>query len=145
MKNGKTQTAMMNYNMITEEMIFENGSTRLAMDNLETIDTVYLDSRRFVPHDKIFHEVLINDRISLFKKHKSNLLQSGSLPDTAEHPRQVQQLLFHILGSGAMYKLQSSTGLPCKGCFAILDHKKQFIFQNRQSTADSQNISGKVG
>lgn len=107
LKSGKTQTAMMNYNMITEEMIFENGSTRLAMDNLEKIDTIYLDSMRFVPHNKIFYEVLINDRISLFKKHKSNLLQSGAPAGYGGTSETSATTSISILaGSGALYKLQ---------------------------------------
>lgn len=107
MKSGKTQTAVINYNMITEEMIFENGSTRLAMNNLEKIDTIYLDSMKFVPHNKIFYEVLINDKIPLFKKHKSNLLQSGTPAGYGGTSETSATTSISILaGSGALYKLQ---------------------------------------
>jgi hypothetical protein len=107
LKSGKIEDAVMNYNKVTEEMVFEKGSTRLAMTNLESIDTVYLGSRKFVPHEKIFYEVLIKNNISLFKKHKCNLLQSGSpsgYGGTSE--TSATNSISILVGSGSMYKLE---------------------------------------
>lgn len=138
MKSGKTQTAVINYNMITEEMIFENGTTRLAMNNLEKIDTIYLDSMKFVPHNKIFYEVLINDKISLFKKHKSNLLQSGSPAGYGGTSETSATTSISILaGSGALYKLQlpkeyhvkdaSQFWISRENTESIVTNQKQFL------------------
>ncbi len=107
MKNGHTEEAIVNYNMISEEMIFEKGTTRLAMDKIETIDTVYLGSRKFVPYEKYFLEILLEDRVSLFIRHKRNILQSGSpagYGGTTETG--AAHSISYLAGSGSLYKLQ---------------------------------------
>jgi hypothetical protein len=77
MKDGRSEVAIMDYNKLTEEMIFDKDGTRLALDSLEKIDTVYLDAHTFVPNDKIFYEVLVKGRVSLFEQNKCNLLAAG--------------------------------------------------------------------
>jgi hypothetical protein len=78
MKDGRTEIAKMDYNKLTQEMIFEKNGVMLALDSLEAIDTVTLESRVFVPHDKIFYEVLVKGPVSLFIDHKCNLLSAGN-------------------------------------------------------------------
>jgi hypothetical protein len=78
MKDGRTEEAIMDYNKLTEEMIFEKNGRMLALDSLEKIDTVYLESRVFVPHEKIFLELLVKGPVSLFLEHKCNLLAAGN-------------------------------------------------------------------
>lgn len=78
MKDGRTEVALMDYNKLTEEMIFEKEGVLLALDSLEAIDTVYLESRIFVPHQKVFYEVLVRGPVSLFIQHKCNLLAAGN-------------------------------------------------------------------
>ncbi len=78
MKDGNTGQAMMNYNMLTEEMIFEKNGVMLAIDSLSSIDTIYFESKEFIPHNKIFFEVLVKGPVSLFVQHKCTLLSAGS-------------------------------------------------------------------
>lgn len=78
MKNGQTEIAMMDYNKLTEEMIFDREGTKLALDSLEKIDTVYLDTHTFIPHEKVFYEVLVKGKVSLFEQDKCNLLAAGN-------------------------------------------------------------------
>lgn len=78
MKDGRTEIAMMDYNKLTEEMIFDRDGTKLALDSLGKIDTVYLDTHTFVPHDKVFYEVLVKGKVSLFEQEKCNLLAAGN-------------------------------------------------------------------
>jgi hypothetical protein len=78
MKDGRVEVAMMDYNKLTEEMIFDKDGTRLALDSLEKIDTVYLDEHTFVPHEKVFYELLVKGRVSLFEQSKCNLLAAGN-------------------------------------------------------------------
>lgn len=78
MKDGRTELALMDYNKLTEEMIFEKDGVMLALDSLEAIDTVYIDSRIFVPHQKVFYELLVKGPVSLFIQHKCNLLAAGN-------------------------------------------------------------------
>jgi hypothetical protein len=78
MKNGQTDFALMNYNELTEEMIFKKDGGILAIDRLETIDTITIESRIFVPHQKIFLELLVKGPVSLFVQHKCNPIPAGN-------------------------------------------------------------------
>jgi hypothetical protein len=111
MKNGNTQQAIVNYNMLTEEMIFEKGDVKLALDKLETIDTVYLGSRKFIPHEKVFFELLVKDRISLFVEHKCNLMPAGKpagYGGTSETSATTSVSV--LMTSGNIYKLKLPEG-----------------------------------
>lgn len=136
MKSGKAGDAVINYNKVTEEMIFEKGGTRMAMTNLETIDTVYLGSMKFVPHEKVFYEVLINDNISLFKKHKCNLLQSGSPAGYGGTSETSATTSISILvGSGSMYKLELPKEYRVKDASQfriIMDSSESIITSQKQ-------------
>jgi hypothetical protein len=78
MKDGNKEFAVMNYNQLTEEMIFEKDGLMLALDSISKIDTVKVDSRLFIPHGKIFYEVLVIGKVSLYMEHKCNLLATGN-------------------------------------------------------------------
>jgi hypothetical protein len=107
MKNGKTETAIMDYNMLSEEMIFEKEGSKLAIKNVEAIDTVYLGSRIFIPHEKIFFEILINDKVTLFIQHKCKLLLPGNSDGygvTSETSATTS--ISVLISSGNLYKLK---------------------------------------
>jgi hypothetical protein len=78
MKNGQTEFALMNYNKLTEEMIFIKNGVKLAIDSIITIDTITIGSRLFVPQQKIFYELLVKGPVSLFVQHKCNPIAAGN-------------------------------------------------------------------
>jgi hypothetical protein len=78
MKNGQTEFALMNYNMITEEMIFVKNGVKLAIDSINHIDTITIGSRIFVPQQKVFYELLVKGPVSLFIQHKCNPIAAGN-------------------------------------------------------------------
>lgn len=77
MKLGGYQYADMNYNTVTEEMIFTQNNINLALDKPETIDSIYLNKRIFVPVNKKFYELAYNGNISLFIQHRKTLIDGG--------------------------------------------------------------------
>jgi len=77
MKGGNKKQSVLNYNTVTQEMIFEQSGKRLAMDKLETIDTVIIQDRKFIPAGKVFYEVAFVAPISLFIQHKSDITSEG--------------------------------------------------------------------
>ena len=78
MKNGKMEYALMNYNKITEELIFDKNGTMLALDSISKVDTVYLGEVVLIPHEKIFMDLLIKGPVSLMVQHKCNVFPAGS-------------------------------------------------------------------
>lgn len=77
MKTGVREEAMLNYNSITEEMIFINNGIKLAMSQLELIDTVFIAGRKFIPFDGKFLEQLFRSRLGLFVQHKCSIKEPG--------------------------------------------------------------------
>lgn len=78
MKSGKVQQASMNYHLVTEEMIYPGTSRMLAVDQLETIDTILIGEHRFIPFGNKFYEQLYQGKVPLFIQHKRNLSPGGT-------------------------------------------------------------------
>ena len=47
MKNGHRESKVMNYNMITEEMVYDQSGTMMALGGIGAIDTIYFETRKF--------------------------------------------------------------------------------------------------
>lgn len=77
MKSGQTQTQVMNYNTITEKMVFIRDKKYYDLTNPEMVDTIILQNCRFVPAGKAFYEVLVSGPVTLFYQHKSDLMSAG--------------------------------------------------------------------
>jgi len=77
-KTGESSNSVLNYNTVAEKMVIEMGSVLLNMTNIETVDTIIIQNRKFVPVNQVFYEVLVNGPSSLFIQHKSNLIPPGS-------------------------------------------------------------------
>jgi len=69
--------ALFNYNSLTEEMIFDNKGVKLAVGQLDQIDTIFVKGRKFVPVNKKFAEVIYRSKYTLFVEHKCSLKDPG--------------------------------------------------------------------
>jgi len=78
MKAGNTYSASINYNMVDEEMIFEQKGVYMVLDKPQLIDTVFIQNRCFVPFDKAFYEVVYKGPITFFIQHKAKYTQVPS-------------------------------------------------------------------
>jgi hypothetical protein len=77
MKSGQTQIQEMNYNTVTEKMVFTRDKKYYDLTNPEMIDTIILQNCWFVPAGKAFYEVLVSGPMSLFLQHKGDLMSAG--------------------------------------------------------------------
>lgn len=79
MNDGLKHQALLNYNSLTEEMIFESEGKKLAIasNELAMIDTVYINERKFIPSGKIFIELLFRSTWELYAEHKCELRELG--------------------------------------------------------------------
>ena len=76
-KNDDLHTAVMNYNTLTDNIVFEQDGELLNLSNLDIIDTIYLQNSRFIPIGKAFYEVIATSPLPLFIQHKGKLLPPG--------------------------------------------------------------------
>jgi hypothetical protein len=78
MKSGESFSSFLNYNMVDERMVTElNGVYRYAT-NIQNIDTIFLEYKKFVPVDKAFYEVLVSGPVTFFLQNKSRYTPTGS-------------------------------------------------------------------
>lgn len=78
MKLGASQSLTMNYNTLTEKMIFLQNGKPMEIANPESVDTVYLNDSRFIPEGKVFYELLVTGSATLFVEYIGNLESPGS-------------------------------------------------------------------
>ena len=79
MKDGTRNDALLNYNALTEEMIFDNNGQKRAIGNNELlrIDTVYINNRKFVALNSKFVELVYHSVWDLFIEHKCKVIETG--------------------------------------------------------------------
>jgi hypothetical protein len=78
LKTGQSHNQIINYNTISERMVFKKDAQYLDLTNLETIDTIFIQNKIFVLINKSFYEVLVNAPVALFIQHKSDLIEQGT-------------------------------------------------------------------
>ena len=66
LKTGQKYTSLLNYNTLTNEMIFEQDGQRLAIADPASVDTVFIEGRKFIPAKKGFYEVLATTPMPLY-------------------------------------------------------------------------------
>lgn len=77
-KDGKVFRQILNYNIITGEMIFNDGDKLLAIAHPENVDTVIINERRFIPFGNKFYELLAGTKTSLLQEFTYKIDQPGT-------------------------------------------------------------------
>jgi hypothetical protein len=79
MKSGIRHNVLLNYNSLTEEMIFDDKGKKLAIgkEEQERVDTVYIGSRKFFILDGKFVELLYHSKCDLYAEHRCNIKYPG--------------------------------------------------------------------
>ena len=76
-KNGEKTVLNLNYNIVTEKMVFMQNKQIFDITNPSIIDTVYIESRKFIPRGKVFLELVINGKTQFLVQHTGSLQQPG--------------------------------------------------------------------
>jgi hypothetical protein len=74
LKAGKDLNLLLNYNLVTEKMVFFQKNQVFDMVNQGAVDTIYLSGSKFIPNDKAFYEAHSGVPVSLFIQHRGRLL-----------------------------------------------------------------------
>jgi hypothetical protein len=75
MKTGIQSNALLNYNTLSEEMIFEHEGKKLAIakEEMELVDTIFIKGRKFFELNNIFVELINHSIFDLYAEHKCEL------------------------------------------------------------------------
>lgn len=76
-KTGKAINIILNYNTVSEKLVFEQNGQYFDLTNPETVVTAIIEKREFIPFGTVFLEVIISDQISLYIQNRSELVAPG--------------------------------------------------------------------
>jgi hypothetical protein len=77
MNVGKGLTLMMNYNIVTEKMVFLQKGQVFDMLNQQNVDTIIVNDSKFIPVSKAFHEVILEGPVNLYIQHRGIIQEPG--------------------------------------------------------------------
>jgi len=77
MKSGEKRKAVLNYNIVDQEMVFMQRDQFFVLDDPQLIDTVYMANRAFIPFEKGFYELAVRGPVTLFIQHKAYVESVG--------------------------------------------------------------------
>ena len=80
MKGGRTQQMLLNYNSVTEEMVFKRGETILAIGKAEVkeVEYVTISGRKFVVLNDKFLELLFEGGKNIYAEHRCTVIPPGN-------------------------------------------------------------------
>ncbi len=111
MKSGETHNQLLNYNILTNEMIFNNNGKYLAIASPENVDTVYINDRKFIPANNKFYEVLINSQMPLLLEFTATIREPGAPTGYGGTSSTTATTTFKsLVNSGGAYNLKLPDG-----------------------------------
>ncbi|MEP7255520.1 MAG: hypothetical protein ABI666_07065 [Ferruginibacter sp.] len=78
LKSGQLSSAVLNYNVVDQEMVFRQNEGYMVLSNPQLVDTVYIANRIFIPFKIGFYELVMAGPATLFIQHKSDLESVGT-------------------------------------------------------------------
>lgn len=138
-KSGEENKVSLNYNTITQEMIFENGAQKLALDKIDDIDTVVILSRRFIPVGKVFYEVATSTPVALFIQYETAIIPPGSETGFGKSQAGAITNVSDLKSSGKLYqlKLPEDYVLMSKTKYWL---KRDDLYVNVKNIKDVKNV-----
>jgi hypothetical protein len=115
MKTGVKNEALLNYNSLTEEMIFDTKGKKLALSQLEMVDTIYIKDRKFFLLNNKFVELVYKSRYALLAEHKCKVKDPGK-PAAYGGTSQTSATTSYssYFSGGQMYELKLPEGIETK-------------------------------
>jgi len=111
MKSGETYSQVLNYNILTNEMIFNNDGKYLAIANPENVDTVSINDKKFIPFNNKFYEVLVNSNMPLLLEFTATVNEPGASTGYGGTSTTTASTSFKTLvSSGGAYDLKLPDG-----------------------------------
>ena len=120
MKDGKAYPSMLNYNSMTEEMVFEENGKRLAVSKamVDQVDTVTIGDRKFISMNGVFLELIHHSTFDLYIEHKCHIKEPGK-PSGYGGTSETSAITSYssLISDGLVYDLKLPDGYSAKPYF----------------------------
>jgi len=77
MKEGRSLSAMLNYNMLEQKMVTENNGSYRYSGDPDLIDTIFIEDRIFVPVNRIFYEIISSGKFTFYVQNRVTFTPQG--------------------------------------------------------------------
>lgn len=137
MKSGETHNQVLNYNLVTQEMIFELNGNYLAIANPREVDTVYIGQRKFIPVSDAFYEWLGGSNVALFLEYACTIREQGANTGFGTTNTTAATPVKALLKDGGAYKLKlpDDYEIVRKETFFIRKNDRFYRVSNEQQIA----------
>ena len=138
-KGGEIVKASLNYNTLTDEFVFDQNGQKLALDHLEDIERVEVESRSFIPVENGFYEVVVSAPVALCIQYHSDILPPGNETGFGKSQAGAITNVTDLKSIGMAYLLQlpSDYKISLKRTFWLKDKNKFKLVKNAQ---DVKNV-----
>jgi hypothetical protein len=127
MKSGETYDRVLNYNIVTNEMIFENNGKYLAIANPENVDTVTISQRKFIYLNNKFYEIIFNSKMPLLLEYTATVKEPGTSTGYGITSNTASaSSLKSLISQGGSYTLQLPNG------YTVIPGYEYWIMKNGQ-------------
>ncbi|MEO8819736.1 MAG: hypothetical protein ABI267_10190 [Ginsengibacter sp.] len=127
MKSGETYNQVLNYNVVTNEMIFENNGKYLAIANPENVDTVTIDQRKFIYLNNKFYEILFNSKMPFLLEYTATVKEPGTSSGYGTTSNTSSASSFKsLINQGGSYSLEVPDG------YSVIPGYDYWIMKNGQ-------------
>lgn len=127
MKSGETYNRVLNYNVVTNEMIFKNNGKYLAIANPENVDTVTIRQRKFIYLNNRFYEILFNSKMPLLLEFTATVKEPGTPTGYGNTSTTASASSFKsLISAGGSYQLQLPDG------YTVIPGYDYWIMKNGQ-------------
>lgn len=106
MKSGEASVQTLNYNLLTNEMVFMRGSDFLAIARPQDVDTVFIQNRKFVPVANRFYEWLAGKEPALFLDYTCTVKEPGTETGFGKTTTGAASSPKSLISSGGAYQLK---------------------------------------
>lgn len=138
MKTGVKNKQMINYNTLTEEIVFDVKGKKMAisMDKQNLIDTIYVQGIKFILRNDKFLGKISNSKFDLLFKRKSKIIPSGNKSaygGTSQTSSVINRSSFETSGQVYEVKLSKEFQIKSSTCFWLeKGHKSKKFSSMRQ-------------
>lgn len=135
MKTGKDLSLNLNYNIVTEKMVFIQKEQVFDLVNAETVDTIKVNNKLFIPKGKIFLEVLSEGEGVLYLQHKASIVDPGkpaAYGGTSQTSSSISLTRLEMGGSMYNMKLPDNVIVKSEPVYWIIPSDKDYSFTNER-------------
>jgi len=106
-KSGIISEQVLNYNMLTNEMVFDDGGRLLAIANPADVDTIFIQGRKFIPVNNKFYEVLANNTTPLLMEFTCKIEEPAVSVGYGNASTTTNTTSYtSLVGTGAVYRIK---------------------------------------